>query len=131
LNKSLFSLTASREREQSFESADLGGGHAAFFQYLCCQGMEGKPITSRDGVVSADGLAEYWHNGSAAGNRNTADPTSDRGKATTSDDAFRTCLRTRLPPRRPRQTGGLVFESNMTRWSFFIGWQVSFGVLSK
>ncbi len=34
LDKSLFSLTASRDREQSFESADWGGGHGIFTYYV-------------------------------------------------------------------------------------------------
>ena len=40
LSKSLFSLTASRAREQSFEVADLKGGHGVFTYYVV-QGMEG------------------------------------------------------------------------------------------
>ena len=41
LNQSLFSLTASRDREQSFESARWGGGHGIFTYYVW-QGLEGE-----------------------------------------------------------------------------------------
>ena len=34
LSKSLFSLTASRDRERSFESPDWGGGHGIFTYYV-------------------------------------------------------------------------------------------------
>src|SRR6185503_12409902 len=49
LNPSLFSLTASRDREQSFESGDLGGGHGVFTYYLV-KGMSGEADESRDGI---------------------------------------------------------------------------------
>ena len=45
LTKSLFSLTASRAGELSFESADLKGGHGVFTYYVV-QGMEGAADTS-------------------------------------------------------------------------------------
>ncbi|PYT24509.1 MAG: hypothetical protein DMG58_25885 [Acidobacteria bacterium] len=48
LNKSLFSLTASRDRERSFESKDWGGGHGIFTYYVV-KGMEGAADESRDG----------------------------------------------------------------------------------
>ena len=40
LDESLFSLTASRDRERSFESADWGGGHGIFTYYVV-KGLEG------------------------------------------------------------------------------------------
>jgi len=40
LSSSLFSLTASRDRERSFESADWGGGHGIFTYYVV-KGLEG------------------------------------------------------------------------------------------
>jgi uncharacterized caspase-like protein len=36
----MFSLTASRDRERSFESADWGGGHGIFTYYVV-KGLEG------------------------------------------------------------------------------------------
>ncbi len=60
LQKSLFSLTASRDREQSFESDKWGGGHGIFTYYVV-KGLEGEADTNGDGVVYADELAEYVH----------------------------------------------------------------------
>ena len=58
LNTSLFSLTASRDRERSFESPDWGGGHGIFTYYVV-RGMEGVADENGDGIVTADELAEY------------------------------------------------------------------------
>ncbi|MGC2619031.1 MAG: caspase family protein, partial [Acidobacteriaceae bacterium] len=53
LDKSLFSITASRDREQSFESDKWGGGHGIFTYYVV-KGLEGEADTNGDGIVSAD-----------------------------------------------------------------------------
>ncbi|MCL4855467.1 MAG: caspase family protein, partial [Bryobacteraceae bacterium] len=58
LNKSLFSLTASRDRERSFESPEWGGGHGIFTYYVV-KGLEGTADESGDGIVTADELANY------------------------------------------------------------------------
>ena len=55
LQKSLFSLTASRDREQSFESENWGGGHGIFTYYVI-KGLEGEADTNGDGVVSPTNL---------------------------------------------------------------------------
>ncbi|HKF26548.1 MAG TPA: caspase family protein, partial [Candidatus Acidoferrum sp.] len=55
LNRSLFSMTASRDRERSFESKDWGGGHGIFTYYVV-KGLEGAADESGDGVVTADEL---------------------------------------------------------------------------
>ena len=60
LDRSLFSLTASRDREQSFESPEWGGGHGIFTYYVV-KGLEGSADENRDGIVTADELAEYVH----------------------------------------------------------------------
>src|SRR5262249_32960343 len=57
LSQSLFSLTASRDRESSFEGEYWGGGHGAFTYYVT-EGLKGAADTG-DGVVTADELAEY------------------------------------------------------------------------
>ena len=49
LNTSLFSLTASRDRERSFESPDFGGGHGVFTYYVM-RGMEGEADENGDGM---------------------------------------------------------------------------------
>ena len=58
VNKSIFVLSASRDREQSFESADWGGGHGIFTYYVE-RGLGGAADEDGDGIVTADELAEY------------------------------------------------------------------------
>jgi tetratricopeptide (TPR) repeat protein len=78
LNSSMFSLTASRDREQSFESPQWGGGHGIFTYYVI-QGLQGEADTSGDGVVTADELAEYVHSNVRLATHTLQNPTSDRG----------------------------------------------------
>src|SRR5262245_1217077 len=49
LDQSVFSLTASRDRERSFESSDWGGGHGIFTYYVV-RGLEGAADESTDGI---------------------------------------------------------------------------------
>ena len=78
LHSSLFSLTASRDREQSFEGADWGGGHGVFTYYVI-QGLSGAADTNHDGVVTADELAEYVHTNVRQATGGAQNPTSERG----------------------------------------------------
>jgi tetratricopeptide (TPR) repeat protein len=78
MHQSIFSLTASRDREQSFESADWGGGHGIFTYYVV-RGLEGAADTNGDGVVSADELAEYVHANVREATGSRQNPTSERG----------------------------------------------------
>jgi tetratricopeptide (TPR) repeat protein len=78
LNSSMFSLTASRDREQSFESPLWGGGHGIFTYYVI-QGLQGEADTSGDGVVTADELAEYVRTNVRLATHTLQNPTSDRG----------------------------------------------------
>jgi tetratricopeptide (TPR) repeat protein len=78
LNTSIFSLTASRDREQSFESSQWGGGHGIFTYYVI-KGLEGEADTSGDGVVTADELAEYVHQNVRLATHTRQNPTSERG----------------------------------------------------
>ena len=78
LHNSLFSLTASRDREQSFEGADWGGGHGVFTYYVI-QGLSGAADTNHDGVVTADELAEYVHTNVRQATSGSQNPTSERG----------------------------------------------------
>src|SRR5579871_1648049 len=48
MSRSMFSLTASRDRERSFESANWGGGHGIFTYYVV-KGLEGEADENRDG----------------------------------------------------------------------------------
>ena len=78
LNNSLFSLTASRDRESSYESPDLDGGHGVFTYYVV-QGMAGAADTDADGLVTADELSEYVHTQVREATGGKQNPTSDRG----------------------------------------------------
>src|SRR5262249_27631471 len=77
LQKSLFSLTASRASERSFESPDLKGGHGVFTYYLV-SGMEGAADSDADGIVTADELSEYVHTQVREYTGAKQNPTSDK-----------------------------------------------------
>jgi len=78
LNRSMFSMTASRARERSFESKDWGGGHGIFTYYVV-RGMEGYADESKDGIVTADELAEYVRTNVREATKGQQNPTSDKG----------------------------------------------------
>ncbi len=129
LQKSLFSLTASRDRESSFESPDLDGGHGVFTYYVV-EGMGGAADTNRDGVVSADELAEYVHTQVREKTEGRQNPTSDRG----SFDAnllLAYTPSTAKPGAPPAaKYGTLTFEANMDEVEVFVDGK-SIGVLQK
>jgi tetratricopeptide (TPR) repeat protein len=78
LTQSLFSLTASRDRESSYESPELEGGHGVFTYYVV-KGLEGEAdISPHDGIVTADELAEYVHTQVRQATNGMQNPTSDR-----------------------------------------------------
>ena len=78
LSQSLFSLTASRDRESSYESPELEGGHGVFTYYVV-KGLEGEADTTpHDGTVTADELAEYVHTQVREKTNGAQNPTSDR-----------------------------------------------------
>ncbi len=78
MQQSIFSLTASRDREQSFESPDWGGGHGIFTYYVV-RGLQGAADANGDGVVTADELAEYVHDNVRQATGGRQNPTSERG----------------------------------------------------
>ena len=78
LHQSIFSLTASRDREQSFESPDWGGGHGIFTYYVV-RGLAGAADANSDGIVTADELAEYVHTNVREATQGRQNPTSERG----------------------------------------------------
>ena len=77
MTRSVFSLTASRDRERSFESPDWGGGHGIFTYYVV-RGLEGEADENRDGIVTADELAEYVRRNVREATEGKQNPTSDR-----------------------------------------------------
>ena len=129
LHKSLFSLTASRDRERSFESPDWGGGHGIFTYYVV-KGMEGSADTSGDGVVTADELAEYVHTNVREATQGQQNPTSDRGSfdANMLLSYVPSAAKPGAPP--PPKFGTLIFEANMDQVEVFVDGK-SVGVLSK
>ncbi len=129
LSRSMFSLTASRDRERSFESASWGGGHGIFTYYVV-KGLEGEADENRDGIVTADELADYVHSNVREATKGQQNPTSDRGSFDPNMLlAFLPAgLRTGNAP--PPKDGTLVFEANMDGVEVFVD-GVSRGVIAK
>ncbi len=130
LDQSLFSLTASRDREVSYESSQLGHG---LFTYYVVTGLAGEADTDRDGFVVADELAEYVHTqvreaAAKAGYRQN--PTFDRG-------SFNPELWLASVPAHARPAnapapkfGGLIFEANTDGVEVFLD-GASIGVIDR
>ncbi len=129
LNKSLFSLTASRDRERSFESKDWGGGHGIFTYYVV-KGLEGAADESGDGVVTADELAEYVHRNVREATQGQQNPTSDRGSFDTG--MLLSYVPSNVKPGAPpaAKFGTLVLEANMSDVEIFVDGK-SVGVFTK
>jgi len=129
LQPSLFSLTASRDREQSFESTDWGGGHGIFTYYVV-KGLEGAADETGDGIVTADELAEYVHRNVREATAGKQNPTSDRGSF---DPAMLLSYvpshaKPGAPP--PPKFGGMIIEANMDGVEVFVDGK-SVGVVDK
>ena len=119
LQNSLFSLTASRDREVSFESPDLDGGHGVFTYYVV-KGMQGEADTSRDGIVTADELAEYVHTQVREYTSGKQNPTSERGSFDPNMQlAYVPANAAPATPPEPKY-GTLVFESNKEEVEVFV-----------
>ena len=118
LNQSLFSLTASRDRERSFESKDWGGGHGIFTYYVV-QGMEGAADENGDGYVTADELANYVRVNVREATGGKQNPTSERGSY---DPGMQLAYVPShvTPETPPAKYGGLIFESNLDEVEVFL-----------
>jgi tetratricopeptide (TPR) repeat protein len=129
LNRSLFSLTASRDRERSYESADWGGGHGIFTYYVV-KGLEGAADQSGDGIVTADELAEYVHRNVREATNANQNPTSERGSF--DPDMLLAYIPFGAAPATPPPPldGALVFETNMDDVEVFVDGK-SAGVVNK
>jgi tetratricopeptide (TPR) repeat protein len=132
LTTSLFSLTASRARESSFEHPELKGGHGVFTYYVV-QGLEGEADTSGDGVVTADELQEYVHTQVreyTASLGRQQNPTSD--KANYDPDMLLAYVPSKAKPAAAPEPkfGAFVFESNMDGVEVFVDGK-TYGVLQK
>jgi len=129
LNKNVFSLTASRDRERSFESREWGGGHGIFTYYVV-KGMEGLADQSGDGIVTADELAEYVRTNVREATSAQQNPTSDRGSF--DSDMLLAYVPSHINPAAPPapKFGILVIESNQDGVEVFVNGK-SVGVVDK
>ena len=131
LDRSLFSLTASRDRENSFESADWGGGHGIFTYYVV-KGMEGEADSNRNGIITADELAEYVRRNVREATQAKQNPTAERGSF---DPDLPLSYLPEILARRARlmpasDFGTLVIETNMDGVEVFVDGK-SEGVVNK
>lgn len=129
LNQSLFSLTASRDREQSFESPQWGGGHGIFTYYVI-KGMEGEADTDGDGRVTADELSEYVHTNVRKDTSERQNPTSERGSFDPQMLLAYNPGRAKTALKPASHFGTLVIETNMDGVEVFVD-NVSQGVVNK
>jgi len=129
LDKSLFSLTASRASERSFESPDLEGGHGVFTYYVV-KGLEGTADANHDGIVTADELSEYVHTQVREATKGDQNPTSDRTNY--DPDMLLAYVPANVAPAAAPapKFGSLVFESNMDDVEVFVD-SKSIGTVSK
>ncbi len=129
LQKSLFSITASRDREQSYESDKWGGGHGIFTYYVV-KGLEGEADTNGDGVVSADELAEYVHTNVRLATNAAQNPTSERGSFDPNMVLAYNPGRVTAANLPPPKYGTLIIETNMDGTEVFVDGK-SAGVVNK
>ena len=130
VHQSIFSLTASRDREQSFESPDWGGGHGIFTYYVV-SGLGGAADANGDGIVTADELAEYVHSNVRAATEGRQNPTSERGSFDSNMVLAYDPSHAKAPvTTEGLQYGTLVVQSNMDNTELWLdGKQV--GIVTK
>ncbi|MFN0171792.1 MAG: caspase family protein [Bryobacteraceae bacterium] len=123
INPSLFSLTASRDRELSYEGVTWGGGHGVF-TYFVKTGLEGAADESGDGIVTADELAEYVRRNVREATRGAPGgpqtPTSDRGSFDANMLLSFVASRVKPADPPPPKEGTLVVEVNMDGVEVFL-----------
>jgi tetratricopeptide (TPR) repeat protein len=129
LHSSLLSLTASRDREQSFESADWGGGHGIFTYYVV-QGLRGAADTNGDGIVTADELSEYVHTNVKQATNGRQNPTSERGSFDPNMLLAYNPTMTKATPLQAPKFGSLVIEANLDGTEVWVDGK-SVGVVNK
>lgn len=129
LDQSLFSLTASRDRESSLEAAELEGGHGVFTYYVV-KGLEGEADTNHDGIVTADELAEYVHTQVREATNALQNPTSDRGSY--DKEMWLSYIPANANPATapPPQSGSLAITVNMDGVEVFVDGK-SVGIVAK
>ena len=129
LHSSLLSLTASRDREQSFESAEWGGGHGIFTYYVV-QGLHGAADVNGDGIVTADELSEYVHTNVKQATKGRQNPTSERGSFDPNMILAYNPTMSKAPPLQAPKFGSLVIEANLDGTEVWVDGK-SVGVVNK
>jgi tetratricopeptide (TPR) repeat protein len=129
VNQSVFTLTASRDREASFESADWGGGHGIFTYYVV-KAMEGAADGNRDGIVTADEIADYVRRNVREATNGAQNPTSER--ASFDPNMLLAYVPSNAAPSAPTapKFGTFVFETNMDGVEVFVD-DRSVGIIDK
>ncbi|HUO31252.1 MAG TPA: tetratricopeptide repeat protein [Bryobacteraceae bacterium] len=123
LNKSLFSLTASRDREVSYEGANWGGGHGIFTYYVV-RGLQGEADENGDGIVTANELYDYVYRNvsqdTASAPQGQQDPTVGQGSF--DPHMLLAYVPSRAKPGVPpaAKEGTFVIESNMDGVEVFV-----------
>lgn len=129
LSRSMFSMTASRDRERSFESKDWGGGHGIFTYYVV-KGLEGEADEQGDGIVTADELSNYVRRNVREATMGQQNPTADRGSFDPNMLLSFLPVSLRAAHAPPPVDGTLVFETNMDGVEVFVD-GTSHGVINK
>ena len=129
LNQSLFSLTASRDREVSYESTRWDGGHGVF-TYFVIKGMQGEADADGDGRVTADELADYVHNNVRNETEGKQNPTSERGSFDPEMLLAYNPGRAKVGLKPSAKFGTLIIETNMDGVEVYVD-GISQGVVTK
>ena len=119
LNRSVFVLSASRDREESFESPDWGGGHGLFTYYVE-RGLGGAADADGNGIVTADELADYVRTNVRRESQNRQNPSADKGSF---DPQMllayvQAGIKPDAPP--PPKFGVMIIESNLDGVEVFV-----------
>jgi tetratricopeptide (TPR) repeat protein len=127
LNESVFSMTASRDREASLESETLRHG---IFTYYVVQGLTGAADTNRDGIVTADELGEYVHTQVREATQAAQNPTYDKGSFDA--DMLLSYVPANVNPAAPPapRYGTLIFETDKADVQVFVDGELK-GTASK
>lgn len=129
LDKSIFVLSASRDREQSFESPDWGGGHGIFTYYVE-RGLSGSADENGDGIVTADELADYVRTNVRRDTKGQQNPTSEAGSFDPNMELAYVPASARPDAPPPPKYGVMILESNMDGVEVFVDGK-SAGVVNK
>jgi tetratricopeptide (TPR) repeat protein len=129
VDKSIFVLSASRDREQSFESADWGGGHGIFTYYVE-RGLGGAADEDQDGIVTADELAEYVRTNVRKDSEGRQNPQSEAGSFDPKMQLAYTPANAKPDAPPAPKYGTLIIESNMDGVEVYVD-EKSQGVVNK